>query len=509
MDEAKSAPESETPYRVAFDNSHEAIVIAQDGLLKVANAAARRMTGYSLEEMVALPFLDIVHPEDLEQTIDRYQRRLEGDDSERSMVLRIRRTDGSWFWAEAHSMPVDWGGRPAVLVFLADVSDREEARREAAEKSRLVERIAELAPYFLFIYDYELGRDVYINRSVPLALGYSEAEAAALGDYPFLALCHPDDLARSLARDERWRGVANGVADVVEFRIRHRNGEWRWFRSHNLPFQRDADGRVTRILGMSEDVTEKKRSEQLLRQNERLESLGLLAGGVAHDFANLLTPIVGHVELLLARLPEDSPLRERARAIETAAARATELVDQLLVYAGRGEIVRRLVDLNALVEEAVRLLDRRGETPAIELSLEPGLPAVSGDASQLRQVVMNLLANARDALAGRPGGIRLATRRVELGPGELGGLVLAEELRPGPATLLEIADDGIGMDAETLARLWEPFFTTKPNGRGLGLPSALGILRQHGAGLCAESTPAVGSRFRIYLPPPPEPPAAR
>ncbi len=502
----------ETPYRVAFDHSLEAIAIAQDGRVAVANPATARMSGYSHEELIGKSFLDLIHPDHQAQALEKYRLRLAGDTADRSLVLRVVRKDGASVWLEAHSMPVDWRGRPAVLVFFADVTDREQARSDAAETQRMLARIAEVAPYFLFIYDYDLGRDVYINRSVAAALGYSPAEEAALGAYPFLALCHPDDLARALEREERWRDVPDGASDAIEFRLRHRSGEWRWFLSHNTPFRRDADGRVGQILGMSQDVTEKKRSAEMLRRTERIESLGLLAAGVAHDFSNLLTPIVGHVELMLAQLPAGSPLAARALAIESAAQRAAALVRQLMVYAGKGEIERRPVDLNALARETVALLagiDAPG-SPFV-LDLDPALPAVEADGSQLRQVLSNLLGNARDAVAGGPGAVRVVSRRVELGAAELGRMVLAEGLRPGPAVLLEVADEGPGMDADTLARLWEPFFTTKPGGHGVGLPSLLGILRQHRAGLEVESSPGRGTRFRIAFalaPSPPEAPRA-
>jgi two-component system, cell cycle sensor histidine kinase and response regulator CckA len=499
----------DAPYRVAFDHSLEAIVIAQDGCVQVANPATARLSGYALEELIGMPILELVHPEDHPQTFERYQRRLAGDTTDLSMVVRGLRKDSVMVWLEAHSMPVAWRGRPAVLIFIADVTDREQAKSDAAETQRMLARIAEVAPYFLFIYDYDLGRDVYINRSVAGALGYSAEEEAALGPYPFLALCHPEDLARSLEREERWHNISDGASDAVEFRLRHRSGEWRWFLSHNTPFRRDADGRVRQILGMSQDVTEKKRSEELLRRSERIESLGLLAGGVAHDFSNLLTPIVGHVELMLARLPAGSPLADRALAIQSAAQRATELVRQLMVYAGRGEIERRPVDLNALALETVALLAGL-DTPGspFVLDLEPALPPVEADGSQLRQVLANLLANARDAVAGGPGTVSVVSRRIELGAAELGRMVLAEGLGPGPAVLLEVRDEGPGMDADTLARLWEPFFTTKPGGHGLGLPSLLGILRQHRAGLAVESSPGRGTRFRIAFALAPSPPAA-
>jgi len=501
-------------YRVAFDHSHEAIIILQDGVVKVANPAASRISAIPLDGLVGRPFLELIHPDDQAFVLDLYSRRLAGDTAERSMVARILHPSGGILAFEAHSMPVEWDGRPAVLAFLGDVTDREQVRSDALEMSRRLARIAEVAPYFLFIYDYDLGRDVYINRSVPAALGYSPAEAAALGPYPFEKLCHPDDMAAALERDVRWQGFVDGSSLTVDFRMRHRNGEWRWFRSHNTPFLRDDKGRIQQILGMTQDVTESKRSEELLRRTERLESLGLLAGGIAHDFSNLLTPIVGNVELLLDRLPQDSPLRDRALAISAAADRATELARQLLVYAGRGEIEPRPIDLNALVEDVVHLLRALATIPtATRLDLAPRLPPISGDSSQLRQVILNLLSNAHDAIvrmpphpaapAGasgdEPGRVQVRTRRVDLRPSDLGTLLLGEGMRPGPAVLLEVIDNGTGMEAETLERLWEPFFTTKERGRGLGLPSVLGILRAHHAGIALESHPRAGTQFRVYF----------
>jgi PAS domain S-box-containing protein len=515
MDEGKprgSAEASSTGaldhYRSIFEHSHEAIVILQHGHVVLANPSAERIANRTREQLLGMSFLDLAHPKDIAQIRERYEKRLTGDEDDEPLVSRIVRPSGEIVWVESHSYPTTWQGQPAVLGYLADVTDREGARRDAADAANRLQRIAEIAPYFFFIYDYDLGRDVYINRSVPGFLGYSREEEEALQPYPFLKLCHPDDLEPALDRDQRWKGVTVGDAKAIEFRLRHRSGDWRWFRSYNTPFLIDPDGRVRQMLGVAEDVTDRKRSEEILRRNERLESLGLLAGGIAHDFSNLLTPIVGHVELLLDRMPESSPLRDRAVAIETAALRASELARQLLVFAGRGEIERRPVDLSTLVKEVVHLygsLSRDAKSVALDLAEQ--LPPISGDSSQLRQVILNLLTNAHDAVVDaeedeevRVRGVSIATRRANLSPKALELLLLREGLEPGPVVELVVEDDGSGMEPEALTRVGEPFFTTKPRGRGLGLPASLGILRAHRAGVGLESRIGQGTRFHIYFP---------
>jgi PAS domain S-box-containing protein len=248
-------------------------------------------------------------------------------------------------------------------------------------------------------------------------------------------------------------------------------------------------------------MDERRRSEEQLRNAQKLESLGVLAGGIAHDFNNLLVGVLGNAGMALLELPEDSPARQPIRDIEVSAQRAAELTRQMLAYSGRGRVHVEPMDLSQVVEEMSQLLRRVISRQAqLSLRLRRGLPAVVADATQIRQVVMNLITNASDALEDSHGTITLETRLVEATPAMLASTYLDEALPAGPYISLEVSDTGSGMSAQTAARIFEPFFTTKFTGRGLGLAAVLGIVRGHKGAIDVQSAPGAGTTFRVLLP---------
>ena len=265
-----------------------------------------------------------------------------------------------------------------------------------------------------------------------------------------------------------------------------------------------------RTAALRHEMLERERTErerrvldERIQQAQRLESLGVLAGGVAHDFNNLLVGVLGEASLALADLPSGSPGRKHVERIERAALRASELTSQMLAYSGRGRFIVLPVQLEELVEEVRELLGSViPRTITVTLDFPRHLPMVAGDPSQLRQVVMNLLTNAADAIGQRDGRIRISagTRTLIKGeaatthqPGVLG-------LAPGEYAWLEVRDDGAGMDAETVGRIFDPFFTTKPAGRGLGLAAVQGIVRSHGGRILVASQPGGGTTFTLLFP---------
>ena len=256
------------------------------------------------------------------------------------------------------------------------------------------------------------------------------------------------------------------------------------------------------------DITEKVRAEEERRKLEaqiqhaqKFESMGVLAGGVAHDFNNLLTSILGNASLARKELSPASPARESLEEIETASQRAAELCRQMLAYAGKGKFVIEPVGLNELVEEMAHLLEVSISKKAVlKYDFTDNLPAVEADATQIRQVIMNLITNASEALGEESGTIKIATGIKKCTREFLRGIYLGKELPEGEYFCLEVADTGCGMDEETLAKMFDPFFTTKFTGRGLGLAAALGIVRGHKGAIRVSSKPGRGTTFKIFFP---------
>jgi PAS domain S-box-containing protein len=284
------------------------------------------------------------------------------------------------------------------------------------------------------------------------------------------------------------------------------NGTLRRYQVTKFPL-RHPDGRPYAVYGIAADITARMRAEaerlameRAMQEAQRLESLGVLAGGIAHDFNNLLQAILGNSELLARAHFLEASARESAAQIIAAARRAAELTQQLLAYAGKGQVVVAPLDLNEVVHDTATLLSASvGTRVTLRYQLAPELPAVMADRAQLRQVVMNLVLNGAEAIA-EAGTVTLTTGVRDVAAAELASYRHGAELPPGRYVFLEVTDTGSGMDAATLARIFDPFFTTKFTGRGLGLAAVLGIIRGHQGTLKVTSVPGRGATFTILLP---------
>jgi len=262
------------------------------------------------------------------------------------------------------------------------------------------------------------------------------------------------------------------------------------------------------VIASGQDITdlrrldaERRALEAKVQHAQKLESLGVLAGGIAHDFNNLLVGILGNASLALMDLEEDSPLREVIADIETTALRAADLTKQMLAYSGKGRFIVRAVDLNALVREMAQLLQTViSKRAVLRFELAADLPLVEADATQVRQVVMNLITNASDAIGSDAGAITLRTGVRSASRATRASSYGDDALPDGLYAFIEVEDTGCGMDAETMGRIFDPFFSTKFTGRGLGLAATLGIVRGHQGTIDVASAPTRGTTFTVLLP---------
>ena len=246
---------------------------------------------------------------------------------------------------------------------------------------------------------------------------------------------------------------------------------------------------------------ERRHLEEHVRQNQRMESLGVLAGGVAHDFNNLLVGIMGNASLAIDMLPESSPVVPLLEDVVLASQKAADLTRQMLAYAGKGRFVSEPTDLSALVHDISGLVRTSiSKKVQIDLRLEPNLPPIDADPTQIQQLIMNLLINGAEAIGDKAGTVTVTTGRSEVDAGKLTAHFRSQGIESGSFVFLEVNDTGCGMDQATKSRIFEPFFTTKFTGRGLGLAAALGIVRGHKGALKVESEPGKGSAFEILFP---------
>ena len=383
--------------------------------------------------------------------------------------------------------------------------------REVAERARVeaalhasearFHQIFESAPVMMHSIDRD-GCIIAVNEEWLGETGYKREEAIGRA---LTAVLTPES-AETVVCDTLPRLWRDGEVRDVSLRIQRRDGTCLHVVIDSVVVTAADESAMS--LAVLRNVTAHRRAEsdrerlrhQLL-EARKLESLGLLAGGIAHDFNNLLGAILGNAHLVLESLETDHPERPAIAEIKTAAERSALLTRQLLSYAGRALTERIPVDLSEQTREVADLLRPvLGPEVVLRFELADSLPTVEVDPGQLQQVVMNLVRNAADALAGAPGTITLRTSLARLERPELATLVADAGLEPGLYVRLDIADDGPGMDAETRARLFDPFFTSKNSGHGLGLPVALGVVRGHGGGIALDSEPGAGTCFRVYLP---------
>jgi PAS domain S-box-containing protein len=412
-----------------------------------------------------------------------------------------------WFYNRVG--PVREEGRTVNLIVAArDITKRKRAEQATEEQRVLLATILSHAAGGIAVFNAE-GNVLFLNEAARRLAGLPDTATALAGRPESWVTVYDKD--GQLIPCEEWhlaKALAGERSIDVELHIVPKSGGGEFDILLSAVPVRDANGRIVGCVATSLDLSSLKRAEVERRKLEaqmqhaqKLESLGVLAGGIAHDFNNLLVGILGNADLALLELPPSSPVREYLEDVVRAAQRASELSHQMLAYSGKGRFVVEPIVLNDLIREMAHLLDVSISKKALlRYNYDRNLPAILADATQIRQVIMNLITNASDALGGESGVVAVTTGVLHCDQAYFMDTFLNDQLPEGQYVYLEVTDTGCGMDSETRARVFDPFFTTKFTGRGLGLAAVLGIVRGHKGTLKVYSEPGKGSVFKVFFP---------
>jgi PAS domain S-box-containing protein len=484
-------------FQVCIEQASDAVFwLDRDAHYTYVNAEACRSLGYTRDELLDMHLWD-VDPVFPRERYDReWEQFQEGELGTQRIETWHRRKDGGMFPVEVSYWQISLGDTDLHVAYVRDITERrkaEEALRQSEEKYR------SLADYSVQgIVLFQDAHVVFVNPAMCNMLGYAAEEFLSMPLGQLLGIVHPEDRAASATRVQRLvQGRARPYR--AEYRAMRKDGSVRWLEAFVNPIE--YAGRPAHLATIL-DITERKQAEAALHQSQKMESLGILAGGIAHDFNNLLVAMIGQMSIALAKLPAENPARNHVEKAVKAAERAADLTRQLLAYSGRGQFEIRPIHMNTLIQENLHLFEvALPKNVHLASDLADALPLIEADAGQLQQVIMNLIINGAEAIGERPGTVRVVTRPHDLRAEEAAAWQLSDERLPaGLYVMLEVRDDGKGMDADTLSKIFDPFFTTKFTGRGLGLAAVLGIVRGHRGGLQVSSQPERGTAFQLIFP---------
>ena len=486
--------------RLLLDASHDAIITMDaDGRIVAWNFRATQMFGWTAEEARGKQVSELLVPPELRQAhIAGFKRRLAKPDGSLGVhEFPAVRRDGSRLPVEIGLSLLRTRRGPLFVSFVRDITERVTDRlrqKELQRANEMTQLVIQNTGLAVAIFSLN-GTFLQANERACELLGYSRQELAGLTILDVAAAEDRDRAAAVLARaTDSGEPVSN-----IELTVCRKDGDRRLVSFGLSPVMED--GYVSSFVGAGEDITERTRTQEALANTQKLESLGALAGGVAHDFNNLLMAILGNVAVMRTLPPGDAQFTEALDDIDAAGKQAAELARQMLAYAGKANTLVTRLDLSTLVLEMDALL--RAVVPRtvqVVINAAPGVGAIEGDSTQLRQVVLNIAVNAAEAIGTGSGTISVSTGEANLDAESAARCVGGDAAMPGAYVYVRISDDGPGMDQDTRLRVFDPFFSTRFAGRGLGLASVFGIVRGHNGLLEVQSAPGDGATFTVYFP---------
>ncbi len=481
--------ESERRHRLRFMHSPDAILIIDpNGRYIDANPAACALTGYTHEELVsmAVPMLSV--PEERKAARKRFDELVATGESRRERV--ICRKDGSRVHVEGHAIDL---GDGTIQTSVRDISIRKAAEEQLHQALQRLQFHIERMPMGYVVWTL----DMFVSEWNPAAermFGWSTTEAMGLSWRKLVPESNHNKVADVI--DELQKGYVSSHSINENICKDGTVITCEWFNTSLV----DKSGNVIGVASMVQDVTQRELAEAQIRHAQKMESLGVLTRGIAHDFGNLLTVILGNLKMLKSSTELSERANEHWTLIEQASRKASDLTSHLLAFARTGRHHPRPAQLSEIVCSALKLL--RATIPAnvdIVTHLDDDLPELLVDRSQIEQVILNLCLNAAQAMP-KGGAVEITTCISNMTPEIIPKCAPLDSPRPGPRIAMIVRDTGHGMDESTMQRIFDPFFSTKMDGHGLGLAAVLGVLRQHQAHVLTESVPGKGTAFHIFLP---------
>jgi two-component system, cell cycle sensor histidine kinase and response regulator CckA len=492
---------SEEQFKDLFEHSKD-LICSQDltGKLISMNPESSRVLGYEAKELVGMMMQDLMPPE-LRDTVDKFLKEIQRTGVAKGIVTVLSRYGERRLWEYTGLLKDRGTEEPIIHGFARDITEKWQAQKALKKSEEQYRKLAETAQDFIITVDLT-GKPSYVNPAALAASEYTLEEALEMNIADILPKEHLSRMVEMLTRriagdDQHW---------AYEIEFISKSGK-RVPVEINSTILKEKD-KPSGILIIARDISFRKEAEEQrrkmedqLRHVQKLESLGVLAGGIAHDFNNLLMGILGNADLALMELSPASPARSNIQEIEKASRRAAELCRQMLAYSGKGKFIVEKLSLSEVVKEMTHMLEVSiSKKAALRYHFEKNLPAVKADATQIRQVIMNLITNASEAIGEASGVIAVTTGVIQCNREYLAGTYLDDHLPEGLYVYLDVADTGCGMDEATRNRIFDPFFTTKFTGRGLGLAAILGIVRGHWGAIRVYSEPGKGSTFRVLFP---------
>jgi PAS domain S-box-containing protein len=459
-----------------------------------------RQFGYEPDALLSgrTPFTNLVHPDDIDRVNQEVQDHLQRGDMVYHQEYRILTADGQTRWVDDRTR-VERDQADTILCIegvLLDITDRRRAQEALLQSEQRYRRLFNAGCDAVFVHtlgpDGSLEPFTDVNDAACMLTGYSRDELLSMT---------PADL--DLYQPEKLPDIVGNLMEQGHDTIRsiHTRKDGSTYHAEVTANAFQLNNGQWQVLSAVRDISERIKIQEQIQQTQKLESLGVLAGGIAHDFNNLLMGIMGNADLALMELSKVSPARENVEEIKAASARAADLCRQMLAYSGKGRFVIEPINLSEVVEEMTHMLEVSiSKNVVLKFNFGENLPATRVDVTQIRQVIMNLITNASEAIGERSGVVSITTGTMACDKEYLEETYIEDDLAPGLYLTLEVADTGCGMDEETLHRIFEPFYTTKFTGRGLGLAAVLGIVRGHKGAIKIYSEPGQGTTVRLLLP---------